>query len=115
MFCTIKFLKKENRAVIYDEENKEIVTTYGEKKVELPLDKNEIKINGREQDVLSGAVKKDGIYYVPITAMGKIYEVDIQYIENIYEEKILLIDSLTKRMIKADISKNSLVWEFLGA
>ena len=29
----------------------------------------------------------------------------INYIENIYKEKILLVDSLTKKLIKADVSK----------
>lgn len=86
----------------YDTGNLEIITTYGEKKVKLPLDKNVIKINDREQDVLSGAVEKDGVYYVPITTMGKIYEVDVKYIK---DEQILLLDSLTKKLIKADVSK----------
>ena len=35
--------------------------------------------------------------------MGKIYEIDIEYIEN---EKILLLDSLTKKLVKADVSKS---------
>lgn len=93
-------------SAIYDEENKQIITTYREKVVKLPIDKNYIYINNRKQDVLSGAVEKDGMYYIPITAMEKIYEVDIDYINNIYEEEILLVDSLTKKLVKADVSKN---------
>lgn len=92
-----------DNSVNYDKENNEIITTYGEKIVKLPLDKNIIEINDRQQDVLSGAVEKDGVYYIPITAMGKIYEIDIDYIE---DEQILLIDSLTKKLVKADVSKN---------
>jgi len=90
-------------AITYDEENLEIVTTYGEKEVKLPINKNIIEINNRRQDVLSGAVEKDGIYYVPITTMGKIYEVDVEYIK---DEQILLLDSLTNKLIKADVSKD---------
>ncbi len=92
-----------DNSVTYDEGNKQIITTYGEKEVKLPIDKNIIYINNRKQDVLSGAVEKDGTYYIPITAMEKIYEVDIEYIE---DEKILLIDSRIKKIVKADISKN---------
>jgi len=95
-----------DNSVIYDEDNKQIITTYGEKVVKLPIDKNIIYINNREQDVLSGAVEKDGIYYIPLTTMNKIYEVDVDYINNIYEEKILIVDSLTKKLVKADVSKN---------
>ena len=89
-------------SVNYDEKNDEIITTYGEKIVKLPLGKNIIKINDREEDVLSGAVKKDETYYIPITEMGRIYEIDIEYIEG---NKILLVDSLIKKLVKADVSK----------
>lgn len=87
----------------YNEQNNEIITTYGEKVAKLPLDKNVIEINNRQQDVLSGAIQKDNIYYIPITSMEKIYELDIEYVQ---DEKILLIDSLTKKLVKADVSKN---------
>lgn len=92
-----------DNSVTYDEENNQIITTYGEKVVKLPINKNVIEINNREQDVLSGAVEKDGVYYVPITAMEKIYETDIEYIK---DEEILLLDSRTKKIVKADVSKN---------
>lgn len=90
-------------SVIYDEQNNQIITTFGEKEVKLPLNENIIKVNNKEQDVLSGAIKKDETYYIPITAMNKIYEMDIEYREN---EKILLLDSRTKKLIKADVSKS---------
>ena len=89
-------------SITYSEEDNKIVTNHGDKVVELPLNKNIIKINKREEDVLTGAKVKDGIYYVPITEMGKIYEIDIEYVE---DNKILVLDSLTKKLVKADISK----------
>lgn len=92
-----------DNSVIYDEENNQIITNYGEKEVNLPLDKKYIEINNRKQDVLSGAMKKDGVCYLPISIMNKIYEIDIDYIES---KQILLIDSLIKKLVKADISKN---------
>lgn len=95
-----------DNSVIYDETNSQVITTYGEKKVKLPLNKNVIKINDVEQDVLSGAVEQGGIYYIPITVMKKIYEVDAEYIKN---EKILVLDSRVKKLVKAYISKNSSV------
>jgi len=94
-----------DNSISYNEEAKQIITVYGEKTVKLPINKNFIKINNREQDVLSGAIEKDGIYYIPITVMEKIYEIDITYVDNIYEEKKLIIDSLTKKLVKADVAK----------
>ena len=94
-----------DKYIILDEENNQIITTYGEKVGVLPLDKNIITINDSEINVLSGAVKKDEIYYLPISTMSKVYNVNIQYIDT-EEQKILLLDSLNKELIKADISKN---------
>lgn len=90
---------------IYLEENtNQIITTYGEKVGVLPIDKNIIKINDSEVSVLSGAIKKDEIYYLPISAMSNIYNVDVKYIK---EQKILILDSLNRKLVKADISKDT--------
>lgn len=92
-----------DKSIIYDEDNNQVITTYGEKVVKLPINKSIIKVNDRELDVLSGAIEKDGIYYIPITTMNKIYEMDIEYVK---EKQILLMDSLTKKLVKADVAKN---------
>ncbi len=92
-----------DKSAVYDEKSNQIITTFGEKRVELPLNTNIIIVNGREEDVLSGAIQKENVYYLPITVMKKVYELDVEYLK---EEQILLLDSLTKKLIKADISKN---------
>lgn len=92
--------------IYIEESTNQIITTYGEKIGVLPIDKNFIKINDSQVNVLSGAIKKDDIYYLPITAMSNIYNVDIDYIK---EENILILDSLDRELIKADISKNTKV------
>lgn len=105
IYMAIKDVKEYfDNSVTFDKENNQIITTYGEKKLKLPVDKKYIEINNRKQSVLSGALKKDEIFYIPITATAieKFYERDINYIES---KQILLIDSLTKKLVKADISK----------
>ena len=92
--------------IYIEESTNQIITTYGEKIGVLPIDKNFIKINDSQVNVLSGAIKKDDIYYLPITAMSNVYNVDIDYIK---EENILILDSLDRELIKADISKNTKV------
>jgi len=91
-----------DKDVSYDKEKNQIITTYGDKNVEMPINENIMKINNRSVDILSGAIIKNNNYYVPITSMKKIYEIDIEYIQ---ENNILLIDSLIKKLVKADISK----------
>jgi len=92
-----------DKYIYLEEKTNQIITTYGEKVGVLPIDKNIIKINDSEVNVLSGAIQKDGVYYLPISAMSNVYNVDIDYIE---EEKILVLDSLDRELVKADVSKN---------
>lgn len=92
-----------DKYIYLEEDTNQIITTYGEKIGVLPLNKNTIKINDSEVNVLSGAILKDDIYYLPISSMSKIYNVDVNYIK---EEKILVLDSLDRQLIKADVSKN---------
>ena len=91
-----------DKYIYIEESTNQIITTYGEKVGVLPIDKNIIKINDSEVNVLSGAIIKDDIYYLPISAMSNVYNVDINYIK---EEKILVLDSLNRQLVKADISK----------
>ena len=51
-----------DKYIIYDEENNQIITTYGEKIGVLPIGQNIIKINDSEVEVISGAIKKDDTY-----------------------------------------------------
>lgn len=91
-----------DKYIIYDELNNQIITTYGEKIGVLPLNEKVIEINGSTVNVLSGAIKENDIYYLPINSMSNVYNLDVNYIK---EKQILLLDSLDKELIKADISK----------
>lgn len=91
-----------DKYIIYDEVNNQIITTYGEKVGVLPLDEKIIKINGSTVNVLSSAIKNNDIYYLPINSMSNVYNLDTKYIK---DKQILLLDSLDKELIKADISK----------
>ena len=104
VYMSIDDVKKYfDKNISLDEENNQVITSYGEKTAKLPLDKNLIIVNDSyDIDVLSGAIKKENVSYIPIISMEKIYELDIEYLNN---ERILLIDSLTKKLIKADVAK----------
>lgn len=95
-----------DKYIYIDETNHQIITTYGEKVGVLPVNQNKIIINDAEVNVLSGAVQKDGIYYLPISSMEKVYNVNTEFIE---KTQNLLLDSLDKKFIKADVAKNASV------
>ena len=67
--------------------------------MKLPIDKNIIYVNDREQDVLSGALEKEGIYYVPITVMKKIYETYIELLRNV-------LNMFAKRNLRSKVTIN---------
>ena len=91
-----------DKYIFLDESNNQIITTYGEKVGVLPIGENKIVINNSEIDILSGVIKKDDVYYLPISSMSKVYNLNIQYIK---DKEILLLDSLDKALLKADVSK----------
>lgn len=92
-----------DKYLYWEEKTNQLITTYGEKIGVLPINQNTIIINDVSIDVLSGATQKDGIYYLPISCMSKVYNMNIEYIE---KEQILLLDSLDRKLVKADVSKN---------
>ena len=93
-----------DKYIYIEKETNQIITTYGEKVGVLPLDEDIIKINDSEVNVLSGAIQKDEVYYLPISSMSKVYNMDINYIK---EEKILVLDSLERELVKSDVSKKT--------
>lgn len=104
IFMSMKDIENYFDKYIYlDQNNNHIITTYGEKVGVLPIGENKIVINNSEVDILSGVIKKDDVYYLPISSMSKVYNLNIEYIK---DEQILILDSLDKALVKADISKN---------
>lgn len=87
--------------IYYDKENNQIITTSDTKVAVLSLTKKQMIVNGSEVKLLEGAVKQDGTYYLPISEMGKVYNLEITNIDN----KVITLDSLDRELIKADVSK----------
>ena len=104
IFMSMKDIANYFDEYIYlDESNNQIITTYGEKVGVLPIGENKMVINNSKVDILSGVMEKDDVYYLPISSMSKVYNLNIEYIK---DEQILLLDSLDKALLKADVSKN---------
>lgn len=92
-----------DKHIYYDEKENQVITTYGEKIAVLPLKKDEIIINNSNFNLLSGIETKENEIYLPISQMAKVYNMDMNYIQN---KQVLLLESLEKELVKADVSAN---------
>lgn len=88
--------------IYYDKVNNQIITTSDTKVAVLSLTEKKMIVNGSEVKLVSGAVRKEGTFYLPISEMGKVYNVEINNINN----EVLTLDSLDRELIKADVTKN---------
>lgn len=88
--------------IYYDKKENQIITTSDTKVAVLLLTEKKMLVNGAEVKLVSGAVKKDGTYYLPISEMAKVYNVEIENIGN----KVITLDSLDRELVKADVTKN---------
>lgn len=104
IYMSIKDIKNYLDKYIYvDENNEQIITTYGEKVSVLPFNENKIIINDSTLEIISGIESKEENTYLPISQMEKSYNMDMTYIQ---EEKTLILDSLERKLITANASKN---------
>ena len=91
--------------IYYDKTNNQIITTSDTKVAVLSLTQKKMTVNGKEQKLEGGAKRQDSIYYLPISEMEKVYNLEITNIGN----RAITLDSLDREMIKADVTKNSSV------
>lgn len=91
-----------DKYVYYDTQNKQVITTYGEKIAILATEQNVININNSTLNTLSGIEVKDNEIYLPISQMSNVYNMEMTYIT---DKNTLVMDSLDKELIKADISQ----------
>ena len=91
-----------DKYIYYDTQNKQVITTYGEKIAILATEQNVININNSTLNTLSGIEVKDNEIYLPISQMSNVYNMEMTYIT---DKNTLVMDSLDKELIKADISQ----------
>ena len=95
-----KFIDK----TLYQEnEDGSIITTSEKKVAKLDLNKNQITINGSKIAIKGKAFKENGTIYLPISDLEKVYDIDLNYIEN---NNIIIIDYYSKKLIKANAKKS---------
>jgi len=92
--------------IYYDEDYNQIITTSETKVAAIKLDEKQMYINGSKVNLYETVMEKDETYYLPISEMKSVYNIEINYDE---ETQIITIDSLNKEQKRGNSSKNASV------
>ena len=87
--------------IYYDKDNNQLITTSDTKVAVIALNEKTMKVNGAKVKLLGTVIKKDGIIYVPISELQKVYNIEVVNINN----AVVTVDSLDRELTKADASK----------
>ncbi len=87
--------------IYYDKENEQLITTSDTKVAVISLTNKTMKVNGSDVKMLGTVIKKDGDLYVPISELNKVYNVEVENINN----SVITVDSLDRKLTKADTTK----------
>ena len=90
--------------VYLEEAYNEIVVICDTKVASLVLNEKSIEINGSTKEILEPAIQKDGIIYLPVSAMTLVFNIEVNYIK---ENDVVIIDKMNAGIIKADISTDT--------
>lgn len=88
---------------IYKEDDGSIITTSSKKIAIIKPGEDNIEINSSKQDSKDIVLEKDGTEYLAISELENVYDYEFEYNS---ANKIITIDSLSKKKIKAYANKN---------
>ena len=101
-FEDIKNFFDEN--IYFDSKYNKIITTSDTKVAAIGIGEKEINVNGSKVNIHSKAVKDDDTYYIPISEMTDVFNIEIKYSE---KSDIVTIDSLNREQRMGNSSKNT--------
>lgn len=94
--------------IYIDETNQWIVTVTKNKVVAINIENPIMEINSVEIGMNQRIIKEENKYYIPLFELKKVYNIDIEYIE---EKNKVVIDLKDKELISADVNKKVKVKE----
>lgn len=89
--------------IYYDNNYNQILTGSDTKMASMPIDKNEMYINSVKQEIKGKAIQKDETFYLPVSEMNNIYNIEIEYIE---DTNRVIIDSISREKKMANSAGN---------
>jgi len=95
---------------IYEEKvQNKIITTYEENIAEVYFSGNHMSVNDKLQRVDATAIKRDEKIYLPISEMTNVYDIELDYVK---ETNIITMDSIKRKLVKAEAVKNISVKDY---
>ena len=92
-----------DKYIYLEKEINEIVTTYQDKIASIGFESNKITINGSVKKINAKAIMENEIYYLPISEMLDVYNIELKNIEN---TNTITLDSLHRKQVKATLKSN---------
>lgn len=89
--------------IFYDNKYDQIITSSDTKLATLKLNEKEMYVNSSKVKIYGAAIKKENNFYLPISEMKDVYNIEVNYIK---ESNIFTIDSLNREQKKANASKD---------
>lgn len=89
-----------DKYIYLEKETNEIVTTYQDKIASIGFESNKITINGSVKKINAKAIIENEVYYLPISEMLDVYNIELKNIEN---TNTITLDSLDRKQIKATL------------
>ena len=93
-----------DKNIYYDVQNNQIITTSDTKIATIVIDEKKMVLNSSNVELIDPIIKIDNNIYLPISQMGIVYNIEVQYIEG---SNRVTIDELNKGMIRAIVSEDT--------
>lgn len=95
-----------DKYIYLEEETDEIVTTYDDKIASIGFEANKLTLNGSVKKINTSARIDDDVYYLPISEMLEVYNVELT---NIEKTNTITLDSLDREQVKATVKSKTSV------
>ena len=90
--------------IYYDKKYNQIITGSDTKIAAIVIGEKKMTNNGSTVNIPATVIEKNDSYYIPFSSLNDIYHIKIEYIE---ETNTVVVDSLDRKFVVADSSKNN--------
>lgn len=95
-----------DRYIYLDKENNKIITTYDKKVATIGFEDKSLNINGSDVRIYATCMTKNDNIYLPISEMKDVYGIEVDYMK---DSKVVTLDSISRKLVKAMVSKGAAV------